>query len=44
MDIDKLAKEALERVIKHINKITQKHLREIKNQQNKAQLNNDSAK
>ena len=33
MDIDKLAKEALERVIKHINKITQKHLREMKKQQ-----------
>lgn len=44
MDIDKLAKEALERVIKHINKITQKHLRGMKKQQKEAQLNNDSAK
>ena len=29
MDIDKLAKEALERVIEHINIITQKHLDEM---------------
>lgn len=32
MDIDKMTKEALERINKHIDKLVKKHLREMKKQ------------